>query len=283
MTLRQSSDDELRRVLHGTRIVVTRPGIQGDELVARLAQLGATAIRIEPLTITPPTQPELLDRALDNMERFDWLAFTSANAVRAVAERMQMRPDQKIVRWPRVAAIGGATAAAVEALGIPVTFVSTQRTGAGFGSELPTEQGDHLLLPRAENGLLDFAVTLRARGVQVTDVVAYRMASQPDIAQSFSALATDRIDALTFASPSAVVQFLLAGSLAGWSAARAQATQGLLVVCIGPTTAAAARAQQLRVDAIASEPSQEGLVRALALCMAMHDTSFIARTPESHV
>ena len=167
---------------------------------------------------------------------------------------------------PKLAAVGSPTAAAIEALGWEVAFVPAKNSGADLASQLPGGAGATVLLPRAAEGLPALADGLRARGVRVFEVVAYRTIPHPDTAASFATLATSRADAVTFTSPSTVVQFVLAAAHAGWNPATVQQRTGLQVVCIGNTTALAARQSQLQVNAVATAQSQEGLIDALASC-----------------
>lgn len=281
MTDRIESDAALGAALRGTRIIVTRPGDPGEELAARLMQLGATVVRIAPLMVAAPSQPELLDDALAKLSEFGWIVFTSANAVRSVASRLRLLNNWPS-SWPRVAVIGAATAKAAESSNIPVSFIAVGGTGREFGEELPAQSGQQVLWPRAEGSLPGFQEVLERRGVAVAGVVAYRMVPHSSLADEFRALAGSRVDALTFASPSAVLQFLLAAALEGWSATHVQAATGMVVVCLGPTTASAARSHQLRVSAVADEPSQEGLVRAVASALQTVQRSIAVEVNPAH-
>ena len=81
----------LRLALANRRVIVTRPGSQGNAFVQRLHDLGATPINIPVIAIAPPDDIVALDAALDALSTYDWIAFTSANAVKAVAERLRER------------------------------------------------------------------------------------------------------------------------------------------------------------------------------------------------
>jgi uroporphyrinogen-III synthase len=263
----------LRTALKNRRVIVTRPGAQGVAFSERLTGLGAVPVHIPVIAIAPPNDMAALDGALDALHRYNWIAFTSANAVTSLLERMRVRGMSTPAPMPRLAAVGAPTAAAIEAAGWIVNFIPERSSGAALAELMPVDAGATVLLPRAAEGLPALADGLRKRGVAVTEVVAYRTVPHPGTAASFATLATSGADAVMFTSPSTVVQFMLAAGHAGWNPSTVQQRTGLQVVCIGNTTAAAARQQQLHVHAVATEQSQEGLIDALA-------SMLIAPTPQ---
>jgi uroporphyrinogen III methyltransferase/synthase len=258
--------------LAGRCVVVTRPGEQGEALVERLETLGARVARVDVLTVAPPLDPEPFERAIANLSSFAWIAFASANGVRSVAAHQAARAYLCLQGdMPRIAAVGAATARAAEAEGWHVAASPTASNGAALGAAAPVAAGDRVLLPRAESGLPHLRDVLRRRGAEVTDVVAYRTVARSDVGAAFTALATERPDIVTFTSPSTVNQFVLAGAHAGYDTVRAQGSAGLRIVCIGQTTAAAARAHGLLVNAVAGEPSEAGLIDAVLRCLGGDD------------
>ena len=261
-------EQTLRAALNGRRIIVTRPGTQGETFAKRLQELGATPVVIPVIAIAPPLDTVALDVALNNITTFEWIAFASANAVKAIADRLTALGITRAARWPKLAAIGAPTAAALSSLGWDVAFEPQRNSGDALARELPIAHGSRVLLPRAAEGLPALAAGLRERGADVSEVVAYCTVPHPDTAASFAALASHAVDAVTFTSPSTVVQFMLASSHAGWSAVTVQHRRDLKVVCIGNTTAQTAVNQGLQLSAIATQQSQEGLIDALASCFA---------------
>ena len=154
-------------------------------------------------------------------------------------------------------------------------------SGAGLGAELPVNAGDRVLLPRAESGLPAMAAALRARGALVTEVIAYRTRATSNAGDVFQSLQAEPADAFTFTSPSTLTQFILASTHAGYNVLQAQQNEGFRVVCIGETTAAAARLHGLQVNAIASEQSEQGLLEAIATSFGKAPTA-VTPGPESH-
>jgi uroporphyrinogen-III synthase len=262
-------ETRLAVALKSRRIVVTRPGDSGAALVQRLEQLGATAVHIPVIAFAAPKDSEALDRALDTLPDHDWMAFTSATAVRAIAKALAKWGTHEDA-LPRIAAVGSATAAAIEDLGWRVAFIPSTSSARAMAEEMPVAAGARVFLPAGELALPALAAGLRARMVHVTEVVAYRTLPEPGSAELLATLTAGPVDALTFTSPSTVMQFMLASTLAGWNAANAQRSGALQVVCIGATTAAAARAHGLQSNAVALEQSQEGLIDALASCLMTH-------------
>ena len=261
-----TGDGALRAALAGKRVVVTRPGMQGEALATRLQELGATAVHIEVVVIVPPENPGALSDTLCRLDEYDWIAFASASGVRAVGAHDAARQLLARHEGPRVAAVGVATARSAEALGWRVEVIPSNASGASLGHELPIHAAENVLLPRAEGGLPALAAALRARGAKVTEVIAYRTIGNPNVGPAFSSLQTNRADAITFTSPSTVTQFMIAAAHAGYNPVRAQQHEGLDVVCIGETTAASARSSGLAVSEVARTQSEQGLIEALSTC-----------------
>jgi uroporphyrinogen III methyltransferase/synthase len=237
--------------LEGRRIVVTRPREQATELAERLERLGAVVSVVPLIEIGPTEDPRALDAALDDPGSYDWIVFTSANGVAAVAERLWVS-----LEGLRVAAVGPATAAAVRALGIEPAFVPGRFGADDIADGLGPLDGAQVLLPQADIADPGLAEELRARGATVNAVAAYRTV---EIEPAMSGILPLRVaDAIVLASPSA------ARSLAALSASLEGVRDRPLVACIGPTTARAARGAGLPVGLVADEASAEGIIDALA-------------------
>jgi uroporphyrinogen-III synthase len=246
-------------VLAERRIVVTRPDAQADELCERLEALGARPIRWPTIDVLPPASTDELDRALRTLHEWDWVVFTSANGVRFVFERADaLAVPSDAWRAVRVAAIGPATARALQASGVTPAAVPdayrTERIADGVGQV----RGHRFLLLRADIASAVLPRILREQGGYVEDVVAYRTAERTRDAASPVSLAPGA-DAITFTSPSTVRGFLnLLGDT--WR----NVVADVAIVSIGPVTSAAARDCGLRVDAEATEHTTDGLLEALS-------------------
>ncbi|RIK36295.1 MAG: hypothetical protein DCC58_19425 [Chloroflexi bacterium] len=247
-----------KTTLAGLRVLVTRARDQAEELSQLLRAAGATPLELPAIAITPaPSAP--LDAALATLEQYDWVVLTSVNGVQALERRMEAHgiPPEAFAGL-QVAAIGRATAAALEKLGIRVAFVPDEFVAEAVVAGLVERgvAGKRVLLPRAEVARDALPQGLEAAGATVDVVVAYRTSLPDDVpAEVLSELLAGNVDIATFGSPSAVRNVL---ALAGGTL-----PEPVVIACIGPITAQAARQTGLRVDVVAEEYSMPGLVAAL--------------------
>ncbi|HEY2824144.1 MAG TPA: uroporphyrinogen-III synthase [Gemmatimonadales bacterium] len=251
--------------LAGRRIVVTRPEAQSAELVAALRAHGAEPVVFPVMVVRPVADTAPLDRALERLGQFSWVAFTSANAVECVLDRAAAR-GVPIPGRTRLAAVGRATGQALRTRGYRVRFVPTEFRAAALGRELPEVAGRRVLLPVAKEETGEAAVELLARGADVERVVVYETLPVPLDAARDPGFGGG-VDAVTFFSPSAVTHFF---ALLGERAMPLLA--GAAVACIGPVTATAVHERGLEPTVMAEEYTAEGVVAAL-------ERYFRARTP----
>ena len=245
-----------RGPLDGVKIMVTRPRAQAAGLCGLLAQEGAVPIEVPAVAIEPLPDIGALDAALGRLAEYQWLVFTSANAVEAVLHRVA---DPAAFAGVRVCAIGPGTAAALEAQGLHPAYVPDRYVAEGLldGLTARVSPGDRVLLPRAEGARGVLVDGLRSAGAEVEEVPIYRAVPPPDLAARARAALERGVDAVTFTSSSTVRH--LVSALDGG----AEALDGVVVACIGPVTAATAREFGLRVDVVAGEYAAPGLVTAL--------------------
>jgi len=258
--------------LSGTRVVVTRARTQASELVSRLVDAGATVIEVPVIAFEDPRDGGAALRAEAALVgTYDWVVFTSSNAVERFLGLLR---DIRDLGGARVAAVGAATARTLAAYRLVADLVPDEATGEGLVSAMPAAStgGPHagrVLFPRAEEVRDVVAPGLRDKGWEVTEVDAYR--TVPAAAAHRVGDELDDVqgaDVITFTSPSTVTYYV--------DLAR-QRPPPPVVACIGPVTADAARRAGFQVDIVAGEHSAEGLVTALS---AHITASHLRRGPE---
>lgn len=244
------------------RIAVTRALADDDPLVRAITAHGAVARLMPLLTIAPPADPAALQAALRAHAGFGLVAFTSANAAAAVAAVLAQLGIAPADAFPaaQVAAVGGATARALQTSGLRVDLCPARADAAGL-LELLVGRDDldrlRVLLPLGDRARRTLPDGLAARGAAVTEVVAYvtRAAAGDAALRLETALLNGELDVVTFASGSAVDA--LAAALGRERMRRCLALAA--VVVIGETTAAALRAAGIRVDRLAADATMECL------------------------
>lgn len=219
--------------LAGKNIIVTRARHQASTLEDLIRECGGNPIAYPCISIVPPAEPNALNHTLRNARDFDWLALTSSNAVRTVAEVARaLGTESDLVRM-KIATLGTVTSGDLRRLlDRDPDFTPTVVSAESLARELPLGENRRVLLPQSNLSDAKAADILRARGAAVTAVVAYRTVVGSGGADLPSLLEQACIDAFTFASPSAVRYFRQ----------RCQLDQALNlpVVCLGPVTARSA-------------------------------------------
>jgi uroporphyrinogen-III synthase len=249
--------------LAGKIVIVTRAEAQSGEICEALKARSATAKLLPLISFAPPENCAEMDAALTSIASFDWVLFTSVNAVQAVerrGEHLGLRFDSG-APLPYAAAVGPATSNAAEGAGFSVEYVAGEHSGAGLARELGGElRGKKVLLPRSDRGNPDLPAALRKSGAVVTEVVAYRNLppSVTDRGKVQDGL-SGGVDGILFYSPSAVQNFV---ELAGRE--KLAALQGRAVmVAIGHATAAALHGAGIQRIARAADTTTKAIVEAL--------------------
>ncbi|MDQ3938456.1 MAG: uroporphyrinogen-III synthase, partial [Chloroflexota bacterium] len=234
----------------GPRVLLTRPQDQSRRLAARLAEGGVRAIEVPAIDIEPAGEGSALDGELARLDSYAWAVVTSANGARAVgAAAARLGKDLSVVRW---AAVGGTTAGELRRAGARTVWQPRVANAEAMGDGLPVMAADKVLLVRGSLANEALPQLLRRRGAEVHEVVAYETREAPSASRPLldAALRDGQLDALLFASPSAVRGLL---ALAGEDQRRA--LLAVPAICIGPTTTAAAVAAGFSV--LATSPDQD--------------------------
>jgi len=266
--------------LHGKRIVLTRPPSRAGDFESRVRALGGEPVLAPAIAIAPPETWTVADAALRRVETFDWIAFTSANAVHAIVQRADViGVPRPALRDRRLAAIGPSTAAAVRAALRAPDVVPTTHTAETLAHELPDAENARVLFARGDLASDALPTRLRERGAFVDEVTVYRTVPGGGVAAIAAGIRAGTIDALLFASPSAV-RFVAEAVAAQHSDTLTNGPAGrAVVVCIGPVTADAARAAGFDPVVVAESAEQSELIDCVARRFAAgNDTALGNRT-----
>jgi uroporphyrinogen III methyltransferase/synthase len=246
------------RPLAGRRIVVTRRPEQSARLCVRLEELGATVVELPLIEVAPPAEIAPLDAALRRLDGYDWVLFTSANAVRSVSERMtDLGLEERTLTSRKIASIGPSTTRALRESfpGVAVSVEAANHDAESLLKELATgARGRRFLLPSSDRARDLLPGGLREEGAEVDVVVAYRTVAPADLRERVLAGLRGGADLVTFASPSAVENF---------AAAAAEVVPRTRAAVMGPVTERACRAAGIEVRVVAEPSTAEGLAAAI--------------------
>ena len=251
--------------LFGWRVLVPRTKEQAGTLSARLRGYGAVPEEVPTISVEPPRNPQQMDKAVRGLVegRYEWIAFTSVNAVRAVREKFdEYGLDARAFSGLKIAAVGDRTAEAIGEWGLRADLVpSGEQSARGLLEDWPPYDDvldpiNRVFLPRADIATETLVAGLVELGWEVDDVTAYRtVRATPPPAPTREAIKTGRFDAVVFTSSSTVRNLV---GIAGKPHA------STVIAVIGPATAKTAEEHGLRVDVLAPSPSAELLADALA-------------------
>lgn len=226
------------RGLAGKRILITRPPHKAQPFAEQLRALGAEPVVLPMITIEPVQR-------IHDTSAYDWVVFTSANTVQTLADDVQL---------PQVAAVGIATAGALQDRGIQVNLIAESHTAESLFETMTaalTLKGLKILLPQGDLARPLLGDLLRRAGALVNEVIVYRTI-RPAIDPS---LLSQPYDVVTFTSPSTVQHFI--------DLLDSKVSDETRIACIGPVTAAAAQEAGLPVHIMATPHTVEGLIEAM--------------------
>jgi uroporphyrinogen-III synthase len=242
--------------LVGRRVLVTRAAHQAGKLSEGLRALGAEPVEVPVLEIRPPADSAPLDRALGQLDQYDWLIVTSANTVRSIAWSSLLNRISGL----KVAAIGEATAAAARKAGLPVALVPKTYVAESLVECLAGQAaGQRILLARAEVARDVIPDALRAAGAVVDVVDAYRNATPQTAPEQLGQALKQGLDAATFTSSSSVTHLAEVARIAGIAFPLA----GVQAISIGPITSATLRELGWEPAAEANPSDIPGLIQAV--------------------
>jgi uroporphyrinogen III methyltransferase/synthase len=266
VTLQKSLSWFETRPLFGWRVLVPRTKEQAARVSDQLRAYGAVPEQVPTIAVEPPRTPQQMERAVRGLVtgRFQWVAFTSANAVKAVREKFEEYGlDARAFAGVKVAAVGEQTAVALRAFGIAPDLMppGNEQSAEGLANCWPAYDDlldpiNRVLLPRADIATEGLVARLTELGWEAEDVTAYRtVRAAPPPAPIREAIKGGGFDAVLFTSSSTVRNLI---GIAG------KPHSVTVIAVIGPETAKTAAEFGLRVDVIAPQPSTAALVEALA-------------------
>ncbi|HEY8507173.1 MAG TPA: uroporphyrinogen-III synthase [Steroidobacteraceae bacterium] len=232
-------------------VVVTRAEPQDGPLSSYLKNLGLRVLLWPAVSVTP-ADPTALRQELDRVKEFDWIVFTSRHAVDAVITLLPQKPE-----GVRIAAVGQATAQVLRQRGWDVDLLPEEANAAALVNAFAAHvrKGTRVLYPASSRALPTLKKGLTGLGAEVTQVEAYRTDAAPlDVENCRAWINRESVGAVTFASPSAVVELERALGRADFDRLLDKAAS----VAIGPTTARALK-ERGRTPVVAESATLEGL------------------------
>jgi len=260
-----------KRVLFSKRVVVTRTREQASELVNLLENYGAECIEYPTISLAPVDSYEILDRALTEIDTYQWVLFTSINAVDYFFKRLfELGMDVRDLKGPKVAAVGRVTAEALASRGIRADLLPEEFTGDGLAETLINEgvTGLNILIPRALKARETLPEKLSRVGAEVTVAPVYQNVLPTSSAGEHlkddlrQALEEKGVDMVTFTSSSTVKNFVTLLDTSGPDELQ-RLMSGVAVAAIGPITAKTAESHGLKVDVQPVEYTIPGLVESI--------------------
>ncbi len=270
VTLREKLAWFEKKPLFGKRVFITRPRHQAENMAKLIAALGGEPFLFPTIEIVPPGDFTQMDDAIEGIERYRWIVFTSINGVEAFFERLRfLEKDIRTLSGIQFCCIGPKTKAALQKFCLNVDYVPKEYIAEAVAEGLKDklQKGERVLLPRAEIAPDALTKRLEEMGVAVDEVTAYKtIQPQARSASDYTRFqltreffAQRKIDILTFTSSSTVTNFVNIIGISEFD----ELLKGVIVACIGPVTAKTAEDLGIPVHVVAKEYTIEGLIAAI--------------------
>ncbi len=250
------------RPLLGRRVLVTRTRSQASRLIHLLERKGAGCIECPTIEVRPLEDTAAVDNAIERLVTYDWIVFSSANAVKFFFARIDaLGLDIRALGSVKIAVVGAATAQAVHDLHLKVDLIPEDFRAEGLVDAFKTLkiEGEKVLIPRAKVARDVLPIGLREMGAEVDIVPLYETVIPEPPPQVVELLQEERVDVVTFTSSSTVDNFMKALPSETIKRVLSQAR----VACIGPVTAKTARKHGIDVDIIPEQYTIESMVQAI--------------------
>jgi uroporphyrinogen-III synthase len=232
--------------LNQKTVFITRSADQTADFIIQLQNLGAQTISLPLIKNTLINEQEL--KRTFNSKKYDWLIYTSTNAVKFFFECIDLNNINS-----KIAVVGEKTKKAIENMGLRVDFTPTQFTAKMLAKELPITENDSILIPRSDLAKNDIVEILESRDCNVKTLSIYKNSSIHYTKTELNNIFNQKIDYITFTSGSTVKSFIELGFR----------PINEKIICIGPETAKIAKENNLVVSAIANPHTTEGMIEAI--------------------
>jgi len=251
------------KALEGKRVVVTRAVEQSEHLMGALHEKGAVPVLLPMVAFGPPDDPAKLDETIRQLRSYDWVFLTSQNALRALEERGEALGEnlREALSNVRIAAVGPATAEAVENAGLRVSYVAAKHQGTALAGGLAEQvRGRRVLLPRSDRANPELVEELKRHGANVFEVCAYTTI-RPEGSDSGAVrkIARGGAEAVLFFSPSAAYHLRELLGNEGFLEFSRQS----VFAAIGPVTEEALRRVDVDRVVVARDTSVDAILEAL--------------------
>lgn len=247
--------------LFGRKIVITRAADQARDFAELLEEAGAEVIPFPTIQILPPADWAVADKALRQLDAFDWVLFTSVNGVSSFFNRLRANGgDVRDLKGVRLGAIGPKTSARVASYGLNVDAFPAEYRGEALAERVGAVRGQRILIARAQDARDVLPQTLAERGAEVVIAPMYRTVKTRMIpGEVKKRLLAGEIDAVTFTSSSTVDGFVRHFSARD----RKKIFESTRAAAIGPITAETLRAHHIRPAIRAPRYTTEALAKAI--------------------
>jgi len=251
-----------KRALENKTIVITRPLDSAESLKSKIEQAGGAVIIFPTIKIVPTENWDACDLAIKNMERFDWIVFSSQNSVNYFLQRLSFH--KKKIRNQKIGVIGAKTAEIVSSHDLPLNLLPEKYSAAGFLEQLGqlNLRSKKFLLPVSDIAREELICGLKGLGHRATPVEVYRTVTNYEIQKEElqKKIGTNGIDCITFFSPSAFSSFL---EIMKEETLALIQYKNIALAAIGGTTAAAMKEKGFNPHIIAEKSSDNHMLKAI--------------------
>jgi len=253
-----------KKPLSGKRVVITRPRHQSESMAKLVTALGGEPFLFPTIEIIPPNDFTPMDSAIEKIDIYSWVIFSSVNGVEAFFERLRtLKKDIRTLNQIKFCCIGTKTEAALREYCLNVEYVPQQYTSESIvqGLKNKLQKDDRVLLPRSELASDILPNELEKIGISFDEVTAYRAVKPKVNTEIMKEFFKERgVDILTFTSSSTVTNFV---DIIGGITEFEHLSKNVIVACIGPVTAQTAKEYKIPVHIVAEEYTVEGLMEAI--------------------